>query len=130
MVKTGLYITELGKQLHPDPSSAGKSLEQQSGVPVGNVPGGASTPLLRLQFATQRSPAFSTRPQADNNQPTCKFAALVVVVNALVLTLKSENVLDPRGLARPSRFKKSHDLLPILSNGLQCVLVPPLLAWV
>ena len=118
MVKTGLYITELGKQLHPDPSSAGKSLEQQSGVPVGKVRGGVSTPRVRLQFATRRSPAFSTRPQADNNQPMFKFAALVIVINALVLTRKSWNVLDPRGLTRPSRSKKSHDLLSILSSGL------------
>lgn len=85
---------------------------------VGKVRGCVSTPRVRLQFATRRSPAFSTRPQADNNQPMFKFAALVIVINVLVLTCKSWNVLDPQGLTRSSRHKKSHDLLSLLSSGL------------
>ena len=116
----------MGKHLHPDPRGAGKSLEQQSGVPVGKVPGGASNQRVRLQFATRKSPTFSTRLQADSNQPLCKSAALVVVINALVLARKSWNVLDPREPSRPSRCKESHDLLSIVSSGLRYVLAPSL----
>ena len=33
-----MYITKLGRHLHPDSDSAGKSRKQQSGVPVGKGP--------------------------------------------------------------------------------------------
>ena len=117
----------MGRHLHPDSNSrwevpSDSKLESW----LGRVPGGASTPQVRLQFAARRRPVFHTRLHADNNQLTCKFAALVIVINALVLTRKSWNVLDPQGLARPSRGKKSQDLLSVLSSGLQCLLTPPL----
>lgn len=60
--------------------------------PLRRALGSASTPWVRLQFAAWRSPSFSTRPQADSNQPAWEFTTLVIVTNALVLTHKSWNV--------------------------------------
>lgn len=87
-----IYITKLGKHLHPDSSNAGRSLEQQSGVPNWEVPGNVSTPQVRPESAIQRSLAFIAKTPADNHQLTCKDAALVIMLNDCASSCKSQNI--------------------------------------
>lgn len=49
---------------------------------------------------SKESSFFSTKLQAGNNQPTCKYVALVIVKNALVLTHKSCYVLWSLGVGQ------------------------------
>ena len=61
-----VYITELGRHLLPDPNSSWEVRSDSNLEPhLGRVPGGASTPWMRLQIGVLGASVYNSRLQTD-----------------------------------------------------------------
>ena len=104
----------MGKQLHPDPSSAAKSLEQQSGVPVGKVPGGESTPWVRLQIVFLGASVDNPRLQTDIISLHAKMQLWFNINNAVDFTMRVTRFSRPWGTGQVPRAQEIPRPTPFL----------------
>ena len=110
-----VYFTRLGRHIHPDSNSSWEvpsdsNLDSQ----LGRVPGGASTPPVRLQIVVLGASVYNSRPQTYSISLRAKLQLWFNCKNAVDFTMWVTRFSRPQGTGQVSRAQEISRPTPFL----------------